>query len=481
MIRSHLMNMENIKKKFDVIVVGAGTGGSTAARFAAQKGLNVCLIDRKERSQVGTKICGDAVGNEIFDILKINHPKDEELSCRIKGAKLYSPNEKKCITLTDPKQAGYIVNRLEFGQRLLDEALDAGVTQFLDNTMALDLLYKNSHVSGIKVRVKNREKFDLWAKVTIDATGYYSPLRKKVKSSIIEKEILKEDSILCYREIVKFSPQDQQLKDPEYITIILDQEKAPGGYIWYFPKNETSINIGLGTFMNYGGKVKELYKKNAFNKFVTTTKFEILSSGGGVAPVRRPLWSCADDGFILIGDAGCQVNPLHGGGIDPSMRAGYMAASTIVNAIEEDDTSLKMLWPYNHDVMTSFGAEFASLDLLRMVLQVLSNQDLNFGLERDLLSGDEILEISSTGSMKLDLMNIAIKAFKGISRPNLLLDLNYLRIKMKEIYSLYKKFPKDIDKFGDWKNKVIEIYEQIKKMIIKTKTDKNFLKSDIHG
>ena len=242
--------METVEKSFDVIIVGAGTGGTTAARFTAKKGLNVCLIDRKPRGDIGDKICGDAVGNEIFDILKINHPRNEELSCHIKGAKLYSPNHKKCITLLDPKQAGYIVNRLEFGQRLLNEALDAGVKQFLDKTMVLDLLYKNGTVNGVQVKLNNGEKVGLNAKIVIDASGFYSPLRKKVKSSLIEKNILKEDSILCYREIVRFSPTDQEVQDPEYITLILDQEKAPGGYIWYFPKNESSVNIGIGTFMD---------------------------------------------------------------------------------------------------------------------------------------------------------------------------------------------------------------------------------------
>lgn len=464
--------MEHIKKTFDIIVVGAGTGGTTAARFAAKKGLNVCLIDRKEKSKIGDKICGDAVGNDIFDFLGINHPKDEELSCYIKGAKLYSPNLKKCITLLDPKQAGYIVNRLEFGQRLLNEALDAGVKQFLDRTMALDLHYKNGTVKGLQVKLENGEKIDLNTKILIDASGFYSPLRKKIKSSLIEKDILKEDSILCYREIVKFSPKDQQVDDPEYISIILDQEKAPGGYIWYFPKNESSLNIGIGTFMDYKGKVKDLYQKNVFQEFIKTSKFEILSSGGGVVPVRRPLWSCADNGIIFVGDAACQVNPLHGGGIDPSMRAGFHAANSAVNAIHNDDFSINILWDYNYKVMTSFGAEFASLDLLRIVLQSLSNEDLNFGLERDLLTGDEILEISSTGELNLSLVNMAVKAFKGISRPNLLLDLNYLRIRMKEISKLYKSFPEKLEYFSGWKANVIGIYDKIKKLIVNKKTNK---------
>jgi geranylgeranyl reductase family protein len=461
--------MENIQKSFDVIVVGAGTGGTTAARFTAKNGLDVCLIDRKPRDKIGDKICGDAVGNEIFGLLKINHPKSEELSCHIKGAKLYSPNLKKCLTLIDPKQAGYIVNRLEFGQRLLNEAIDAGVKQFLDKTMALDVLYSNGTVSGLKVKLENGEKIELKSKLVIDASGFYSPIRKALKSSLIEKTIPKEDSILCYREIIKFSPKAQEVQDPEYITIILDQEKAPGGYIWYFPKDESSVNIGLGTFMDYKGKVKDFYQRNAFQEFIKTSKFEILSSGGGVVPVRRPLWSCADDGIMLIGDSACQVNPLHGGGIDPSMRAGYYSANSALSSIEKDDFSINALWGYNHSVMTSFGAEFAALDLLRIVLQHLSNDDLNFGLERDLLNGEEILALSSEGGLNLSLVSMVKKAFKGISRPNLLLDLNYLRLKMNEISRLYKSFPETVANFPEWKERVIGIYDRIKKMVVKTK------------
>jgi geranylgeranyl reductase family protein len=461
--------MENVHKTFDVIVVGAGTGGSIAARFAAEKGLKVCLIDSKDKREIGNKICGDAVGNEIFDFLKIKHPKGDELSCNIKGAKLYSPDLKKCIDLTDPKQAGYIVNRIEFGQRLLNEALDAGVEQFIDSTMALDLLYTQKTVSGVKIKRKNGEKVDLRCNILIDASGFYSPLRKNIKSTLIEKEILKEDSILCYREIVKFSPQDLTITNPDYISIILNRDKAPGGYIWYFPKNESSVNIGLGTFMNLKGKVKNLYHQNVFNEFIKTSKYEIISSGGGVVPVRRPLWSCADNGIMFVGDSACQVNPLHGGGIDPSMRGGYYAANTALNAVEKGDYSAKSLWNYNHKVMTSFGAEFASLDLLRMTLQILPNENLNFALQQDLLSSEEILEISSTGEFELPITDLVTKALKGISKPNLLLDLNYLRIRMNEISKLYKNFPVKIENFEEWKRRAIQVYDKIKKMLINTK------------
>jgi digeranylgeranylglycerophospholipid reductase len=453
--------MENIQKSFDVIVVGAGTGGTTAARFAAENGLEVCLIDRKERSKIGDKICGDAVGTEIFEFLNINPPKGEELSCHIKGAKLYSPNLQKCIVMTDPKQAGFIVNRFQFGQRLLNEALDAGVKQFLDNTMALDLLYNNGSVNGVKVKLGSGEMIDLIAKIVIDASGFNSPIIKNIRSDLIEKEIHKLDMILCYREIVEFNPNELSVKDPEYITIVLDQEKAPGGYMWYFPKNERSVNIGLGGFVDLKGQIKDLYQQNVFKEHIKTQNFKIISSGGGVVPVRRPLWSCADNGIMFVGDSACQVNPLHGGGIDPSMRAGYHAANTAKSAIEKGDYSLNALWDYNSKIMSSIGAEFAALDLLRTVLQRLSNDDLNFGLSRDLLTGNEILEIASTGTFKLSFWDMVGKAIKGITKPGLLLDLNFLRIQMNNISKHYQEFPGKIESFESWKEKTIELYQKI--------------------
>ncbi|TXT55474.1 MAG: Digeranylgeranylglycerophospholipid reductase [Promethearchaeota archaeon] len=459
----------NSSKKYDVVVVGAGTGGTTAARFCAKKGLEVCLIDTKEKEKIGNKICGDAVGNEIFDMLNIPHPKGEELSCHITGAKLYPPNRKKCLTLIDPKQAGYVVHRLEFGQRLLNEALDAGVNEFKDKTIATDLIYKNGVVHGVKVKGKDGQKIDLKSSLVIDASGLHSPLRKKIKSEIIEKEISKDDEILCFREIIEFPKRDQEVMDKDYITIILDPSKAPGGYMWYFPKNDYSINMGLGTYMHFGGKVKDYYKQYMFNEFIETSNYKIISSGGGIAPVRRPMWSCADDGIIFIGDAAFQVNPLHGGGIDSSMRAGYYAAETASEALEKGDISLKSLWSYNHKVMSSFGAEFAALDLLRRVLQVLTPEELNFGLEKELLSGAEILQIAATGGINLSIMDFASKAFKGLSKPNLMLDLNYLRIRMNEISELYKKFPMDKSKFEAWKFRVQEIYNKIDRMIIQPK------------
>ena len=184
---------------------------------------------------------------------------------------------------------------------------------------------------------------------------------------------------------------------------------------------------------------------------------------------------------MLVGDSGYHVNPLHGGGIDPSMRAGYYAAITAAEAIEAGDCSLKTLWEFNHRVMTTFGAQFAALDLLRIVLQILTNDELNFGLSKDLLTSEEILEISETGLITLPIMNMIQKAIRGISNPKLLLDLNFLRIKMNEISKHYRNFPKLVYKFNEWKEKTIQIYDKIYNLVVKTKNKPIIKESEVNG
>ena len=104
-----------------------------------------------------------------------------------------------------------------------------------------------------------------------------------------------------------------------------------------------------------------------------------------------------------------------------------------------------------------------------MVLQNLTNEELNFGLSKELLTGNEILELSSSGTINIPLLDMVSKAFRGISKPDLLLDLNYLRIRMNEIAKLYKKFPSDIDRFEEWKLRVNQVYDKIRKMLINSK------------
>ncbi len=80
-------------EKYDAIVVGAGTAGCLAAKTMSESGLKVCMIEKKNREEIGEKICGDALGEHHLKFLGLEKPTGGELEAKIDGIKIYSPDE----------------------------------------------------------------------------------------------------------------------------------------------------------------------------------------------------------------------------------------------------------------------------------------------------------------------------------------------------------------------------------------------------
>ena len=159
-------------KKFDVLVVGAGTGGCMAAKTVAEAGLKVCMIDRKPEQKIGDKVCGDAIGKHHFDNIGIAHPSGKELEQKIEGIKVYSPDMETVVTVKGEGVHGYLVNRQLFGQRLLNDAKDAGAT-LIDSTVVSEPIIKDSYVVGVSAKnLKTGEKIEISAQVVVDASGH---------------------------------------------------------------------------------------------------------------------------------------------------------------------------------------------------------------------------------------------------------------------------------------------------------------------
>ena len=445
--------------KYDIIIVGAGTGGALAAKTTAKLGLNTLLLERKPAESVGDKVCGDAAEQRDFDQLNIALPKGDELENTIKASNLYSPDQRVCRSLSETGSAGFIINRIKFGQRLLNEARDTGL-EFYDQIMVLKPKFSQGAVVGVEAKdMRTGAQKEFESNVVIDASGFHSPLRKAMTSPYIESEIEPNDYIICYREILQVGGMDW---DPHCIHIFLSQEKAPGGYLWYFPESENKVNLGIGVYADPKYKVKEYYKHYCLP--MAQEPIEIIHQGGGVVPVRRPLWSLVESGIMFVGDAACQVNPLHGGGIGSSMRAGIYAAETAADAIEIGDCSIDGLWAYNKRYAKDQGGNFASLDLLRIAIQRFTDNELNFGLHRGLLSNQDIMNIASGRIVRPSVLDIIGRAIRGIAKPELLLNLYFINNQINKMKDIYKAYPNRPD-FERWKARVLKLYDRIRRLI----------------
>ncbi len=450
--------------KFEVVVVGAGTAGCLAAKTIAEAGLNVCLVERKKREEIGEKICGDALGEHHLKNLDLEKPQSGELEKRIEGIKIYSPDLETVFTVKHEDFVGYILNRRLFGQWLLKKALDKNAV-LLDSTQFLEPIIEKGFVTGILAKdLKTGNKTELRSKVVVDASGFIAVIRRKLPREMgIENEISNDDVEACYREIRQLK---QEPENTGYCEIYLSQEKTPGGYAWLFPKNGAKVNVGLGVCMQdkFPNPKNQLYKH-----FLNAPTFQgslLLNGGAWYDPTRRPLDNMVWNGVIIIGDAACLVNPIHGGGIGPSMLSGNLAGKTIVEALEEGAVSQNSLWLYNWRYMKSYGAKQAWLDVFRMLLLKCNDKDLNYGMKYKLLTEEDVLKAGLGEGFHINITETAKRVFRGIRRARFLNKLRLTVNFMNQVKVHYKNYPTKPEQFGEWRIKTESLFSEAKSKLM---------------
>lgn len=435
---------------YDVIVVGAGTGGTIAARRAAELGLHTCLLDRKAGTHIGEKVCGDAIERVEFDLLKIPYPSGEMLAQEFKGLNFYAPDSSVYVPV---KYAGFIVHRHRFGQHLLQAALDRGVEFYTEYNVKAPLRDHDQIIGVQGHNGQHGEAKEIRGKVVIDASGCQSILRRSVRSSYGESTLPKTDLMLCYREILR---TNQMPLDPDRMHLFLSHSHTPGGYWWLFPEGGGQVNIGMGVCTAEGFNVKDCYYRTI--QSYIAPPFQVIHTGGGVVPVRRMLTSLVENGILFIGDAACQANPLHGGGIGPSMCGGTYAAEVVKTALDRNDCSIDGLWEYNQRYAHDQGAGFAALDLFRRLFYQLTDAEINFVFRYRLLTGKDLLTLITGKALSPELIEIGRQALQTSAPPHLIEDLLTIVKLMNAVRDLYHALP-DRGQFDPWHSQVCALFQ----------------------
>ncbi|MCL2691361.1 MAG: NAD(P)/FAD-dependent oxidoreductase, partial [Candidatus Bathyarchaeota archaeon] len=441
-------------EKFDAIVVGAGTAGCLAAKTIAESGLKVCLVEKNSRENVGQKICGDAIGEHHLTFLGLEKPTGGELEAKIDGMKIFSPDENTVFTVADNDFKGYILNRHLFGQWLLKTAVDKGA-QLYDNTNFRSPIIEKSTVVGISAKnMKTGQISELRSKVVVDATGFFGMVRKQLPIEFgIDQTIDNEDVEACYREIRQLT---QESENTRYCEIYLNQKASPGGYTWIFPKGGARVNVGIGALMRKTGypNPKEQLYSTAFKKpmFNGST---VITGGSWFDPVRRPLDNMVSNGVAIIGDAASLVNPIHGGGIGPSMLSGHFAGKQIIDALNKGEPTKEALWGYNKTYIDTYGKKQGALDIFKIFLLSCTDDDLNYGMNQKLMTEDDVLKAGMGDDFKLNITETAKRVFKGITRLGFLNKLRLTVTMMKELTTHYNTYPTTPDGFEQWRDQTV--------------------------
>lgn len=451
--------MKLLSTKYDVVVVGAGVSGLYVAYLLASMQWKVALVESKERSRIGDRVCGDAIGMHHFEELGMELPLDV-IDHKYRGVKIYTPSKNHSIIVPGE---GVSVNRYKFGQWLLKKALDSGA-ELLDRYVVVDVKVENSYVKALKVRRVGGELLEVEAHVFIDASGYRPAIRSKLPPEWpIAERPYTTDYNIAYREVIELENSIKE-EDVDYAIIFIDVNAAPGGYWWLFPKSKDGrlVNVGLGVVNN------GLYNpRRNFEAYLRSTlKGKILHSGGGVVPTRRPLPTLVWRNVAAVGDAAYTVNPVHGGGIGSSMLASHIVAKHINRALEQGQVDENTLWDANIEYMSSYGSKQAGLDILRMYMQKLSNEDYEWLIANKVVNGDSVYMLGSKGEVSERILHGVSLLLKLLGRPSLLNQLRLVRSYMKKAQALYSEaYPESPSKIRTWMNAVNALYEEYARII----------------
>ena len=355
--------------KTDVIVVGAGPAGLTAARAISSRGFNVAILERERR--LGVKPCGEAVSKKTIDAAAVAPSKDfivQEITC----ASIYAPNGRN-VSIEDELGAGYILNKTLFLQHLAEKAVEAGATFYM-NQAVVDVKRGDSMVN---VKTKGG---DWQTPLLLGADGFSSVVSRKL---VFEKAGART-LIPC----LQYKMVNCNLDDPHTTAFYMGSNVAPLGYVWVFPTGRKKANVGIGV---QGSPAKPYLDQFIKEHPTLFSKAEIIGVEAAPVTISGVLERIVDDNIMLVGEAAGQVIPFSGGGIHSSIAAGTMAGETAVKALEEENLSRGRLRKYAERYDEHWGKRIRDSLKALHVIERLSDDDLNALV--DILEPQDIINL----------------------------------------------------------------------------------------
>ena len=350
-------------KSYDVIIIGGGPAGTSAALLLAKKGYQVALLEQARFPR--DKVCGEFISpaaDAIFSELGVLEAIESLDPLRLKGV-VVSAYEQSVFQADYPpaSEAGSQMTSLSVERMVLDHLMLDRVRQspveVKEGFKVTDFLFDNGQVCGVSGRDESKTKFQLKARVVVDAGGRNSISLRRLN--------LKSDSGRNGK--IAFAAHWEGVRLPaNYCYMHISRP----GYTGIAPTGEGRVNVVLVADRKCPSAtgVDAFYLQTVLGN---SLRREMLCGGEPVEKVRtvdslsysvRPP-QCG--GLLLVGDATGFVDPFTGEGIYLSLRSSQLAARMIVRALDASDFSAD--WLANYDRIRR--QEFYKKILLSKILQ----------------------------------------------------------------------------------------------------------------
>ena len=380
---------------YDLVIVGAGPAGCTAALFAHKHGLKTILLDKSVFPR--DKVCGDALSGKSVRMLRELNLLDNvgELDgAEINRITFGSPKNNvfdvnlKAMDNNDQIKKGFVIPRKIFDNFLFEKAGE--ITETKQGFSVHELIVEKNYVVGVKGKSNHGTEEEIRAPLILGADGPASIVSRKLGMYDLDMDHTSV-AIRCYFKGVSGLTDQIEL---HYV-----KELNPG-YFWLFPAGNGIANIGLGLSKNDAKQenrtlrqiLDQLIESDYFkDRFVNAKKIE--KPVGWNLPLGSIHRKNYGNGFLLLGDAAGLVDPFTGEGIGNAMVSGKYAIQVANKCHEVGDYSESFLAEYDNLLWGEIGSELntstklQSLARYRFLLNFVINRGEKSEIVRDIISG----------------------------------------------------------------------------------------------
>ncbi len=319
---------------YDIVIVGGGPAGTSAAYIASKNGSKVALLEKEEEIAQTVRTSGVTW---IKDVKKFGIPK--ECYNQIRNYSFCSPNNQ--VTISDLEPRAVVLDVRKTYQWLAKQAEKEGADIFVNTNVTDIIKNKEGKISGVKASSKEDYVFN--SKIVIDASGFQSIVAKSLGVVTQWERFGAGAECEAYAEHV----------DSDTWWLMVGQKYSPAGYAWIFPVGKNIVRIGVGV-----GKPESSVDPTVRLKEIMDAKLGPIKNLGKITPIEFHYGLIPNDGLtrktvydnlILVGDSAGQANPLVLEGIRYAIKFGRVAGEVSANAIKSGDTSEKSLIKYEEN------------------------------------------------------------------------------------------------------------------------------------
>ncbi len=361
----------------NVIVIGGGPAGSTVAALVAEAGHNVQLFERENfpRFSIGESLMPDTYWTfkrlGVLDKLKASaFPRKHSVQFFGKSGRGSAPFY---FSDNNPHESSvtWQVQRGEFDLMLLDNARDKGA-EIHQSARVLEVLFDGERAIGVRAKLADGQSQDFTAPIIVDATGQSALIGRKLKITEPEAQ-LKKASIYTH-----YSGGRRDEGKDEGATLILHTDNGDS-WFWYIPLPNDIVSVGVVGAIDYLVQGRKEDTQTIFEQELArcAPMQERLQDAEQLMPVKTTkdfsyrASRMTGEGWVLVGDAFCFLDPMYSSGVYLALKSGEMAADAIIDAINREDFSAEQLG--------GFGPEFLrGTEAVRKMVYAFYSKDFNF-------------------------------------------------------------------------------------------------------